>query len=208
LTCYWGGFLAADGCLGNYEGRSKRLQIRLSSVDRIHLQRFCECIEFTGNIIDSVDKYGYESSHIIISGTDNIAMQLGKLFNIIPNKTYVLNPPNIKEDRHIWSYLIGLIDGDGSIKFNKKRPKISNEYLTLEFVGTFSLMSWVKKFIELRFSHLGTRKISQSSSNTVYTYSLSGNPALEVIDYLYGNFSVPKLNRKWSKRYLINKKRL
>ena len=62
-SAYWAGFIAADGSIKE-RGKSKALIIGLSNVDRNHLQKFKEDIEYSGTI----KNYGY--SYLSIHSKD------------------------------------------------------------------------------------------------------------------------------------------
>src|SRR5690606_13503507 len=70
---------------------------------------------------------------------------LYKFWNILPNKTLYLNPPNITDLNLCLSYIIGLIDGDGSIcicNFTQTHNGKKYTYPKIKFMlcGTFSLI--------------------------------------------------------------------
>lgn len=113
-SCYWAGFIAADGCL-----RADRacLTIKLHIKDKEHLQKFIDCINFTGNIIiDSPDAYDPQKQYCRVEICGNWYYEpLLKNFNITPRKTFTLEPPTQMPKELLNHYLRGYFDGDGSI---------------------------------------------------------------------------------------------
>lgn len=69
-------------------------------------------------------------------------------FNIIPAKSLILDPPNINwEDKDlIDAYIIGLIDGDGSIGFSTSVRTQPHFFISL--IGTSQVLSFVKRRFE------------------------------------------------------------
>jgi hypothetical protein len=101
---YWLGFIMADG----HFSLSKQIQINLAKKDLEHLIKFANFVEYKG-------KLNKPSISINYSKINN---WLVETFNVSNNKTY--NPCNIDNlsDDNLFSFIIGFIDGDGSI--NKK----------------------------------------------------------------------------------------
>lgn len=196
LNYYWAGFIAADGCVRGHP--RNQLRIKLQFRDRNHLSQFSHDCLFEGGVKDTPDK---TQSYVEICGVKNWVCTLKENFNIIPNKTHVLEPPNLVVLEHMWSYIIGLIDGDGSIYFEIDRslkPRIR-----LSFNGTESVLVWVRTLFDSYFPQRKKRYnpsqvLKRPGTKTTYNYRLSGERAIESLSFL-SNFDVPKLYRKWSK---------
>ena len=98
---YWLGFIMADG----HFNKNKQININLSEKDISHLLRFAKHINYNKLITEpriSVSYYGIDG-------------WLYNNFNITSRKTY--NPINLKNmsGDNLFSFIIGFIDGDGSI---------------------------------------------------------------------------------------------
>lgn len=105
---YWLGFLAADGGVNH-----KRLMITLKYDDYDHLYKFKKDIQATQHI--TYRKHNKRDSHFVV--LEIVSRPLVKSlaqYNIIPNKTFTVKPPQISDDliRHYWR---GVIDGDGCL---------------------------------------------------------------------------------------------
>lgn len=116
---YWLGFLMADGSISKtsqYQKNSNRLQINLSSVDRVLLERFKTSIETDAEIVDYIPKGTYSTNPMnrLDINSQSICIDLEK-YGMIKNKTGKKNmSPDIHQSltRH---FIRGFFDGDGSI---------------------------------------------------------------------------------------------
>ena len=114
---YWMGFTAADGHIGN----NKRILIGLSSKDEEHLKRFSDYVGIKN--ISRRNNGKFKSSYVSAQDSKYVPM-IALKYGLTHNKTS--NPPDVeilakfKKDE-ILSFIIGFIDGDGSIKHCYKR---------------------------------------------------------------------------------------
>lgn len=194
-NCYWAGFIAADGCIQN-----KCLTIYLSEKDDIILKRFKKDINFTGKINYCQTKDNryipakiYKSSRLIIYNNGKILTDLYKNFNIIPRKSLILEPPNLIDKEQILSYIIGYIDGDGTIYYiNNPKQDIS-----LCILGTKEVLTWINN----QFNNIGLIYQKTKNKNT-YALSFTGQEARNILKKLkkhINKFKIKVLNRKWNK---------
>ena len=201
-NCYWAGFIAADGCIvdNNY---NRSVQMSLQRRDKHILERFVNDSKFSGFVKDTISNNKLQSV-LNICGVQQWHDDLKQNFNIIPRKTLILQPPKLKERDHILSFIIGYLDGDGSIEQYMRRWKHKNgkyyENLRTEisFAGTEDLLNWIKLNIEkyiLKEKILN--KINKcSNTNNCHRLRICGKRARKIIDKLKA-MDVPKLNRKW-----------
>lgn len=184
LTCYYGGFIAADG---NIKKDYDLLTIGLASKDRTWLEAFLNNLKSDYKIHDSENR-GFSTSYIYIYSED-IVSDLYKYFNITPNKSNTLKAPNLIDDNFIDSYIIGLIDGDGSIGETKGRFYIS-------ITGTKEVLQFVKN----RFEQILGKPVSNlycvNELSNNYTMRISDLSARKIYNHLM-NYSLPRLSRKW-----------
>lgn len=203
-SCYWAGFIAADGCLIHYGpncGKGYSLAIDLQQKDYNHLLQFKDFCKYTGELQKTRKKGNSTTQSIRINIGLDWVEDLKNNFNITPKKTQTLQPPSIEDEYLKWCYIIGFIDGDGTIHYNEK----SNSKLQLKVVGaSFEFIEWLQK----EFSKLTENCSLRNKTRTVNKKakypiaSLSGNSACAAVDYL-SSFPVAKLNRKWSNKSVI-----
>lgn len=199
-NCYWAGFIAADGCI-NKRKMSKSLAIGLQKLDREHLEKFKSNISFSGNITEISRKAfseekTYHLSRLEIFDT-KICDDLERNFNIISNKSLILQPPNLTGDLAL-SYICGYSDGDGSIGWGKSATCISGKYFIWQMAGTYQVLDWIKTKITEFCSP--SCDISIIKSNNIFTLRYSGKEANRICS-LFHKFNLPYLERKWRKIY-------
>jgi hypothetical protein len=184
LNCYWAGFLAADGC----KPKKFSVTLALSVKDLTHLERFKFDIGSTYPI-----KF-YSASCFTYVNRRQIYENLETIFNIVPRKSLIYTYPNLTEKHLVDAFIIGYIDGDGSIFFQKGRKKA----IVLSICGTLACLSWVRqRFSEIlnigNWGHLG-------KSKNIYHLCSSGKYAVSLLDFYRETYpDLPFLERKWSR---------
>lgn len=183
---YWAGFIAADGNITDYGS----VRIALDSKDHQALVQFRDALEFSGEIHKykyNREKHGtYERVEIC---DPQIVYDLESVWNITKRKTFTLMPPNITEVHHVVPYIVGYIDGDGSI------GKSGNS-IRFQICGNLLFLSWVRECI----SFLTKIKIENniSSMKSIYSLRFQGEIAERLIDLSYRIYSGFRLERKWA----------
>ncbi len=186
ISCYWAGFIAADGCI-----QRNQLQIKLSVKDKDHLSKFITDICYIGPV------YNYNNSSQISISDTKIIEDLKNNFNITSQKSLTLCPPKIKEKEHVFPFIVGYIDGDGCIRTILHRNKISR-YLSLDILGTEALLTWIKEFFDYEFPNKKPRSVYTYPKWNYYKYSLNGLRCWNILSFLC-SIHLPKLERKWRK---------
>lgn len=191
---YWAGFIASDGCLT----RKGALRIALSSRDREHLEKLKTELGFSGPIQDGLTTTpnGREVTYsCLVVWSRDMLVDLKRNFNLIERKSLTLLPPYGLPESLSEAFIVGLIDGDGSIHtFNySRRPT-----LRLDVAGTLPVVSWARDWFQ-RWCGAERRlpRIQEHHGGTVYSLRLQGRNAERVAGRLLAT-KVPKLDRKWS----------
>lgn len=191
---YWAGFIAADGCLT----RQGALRVALSIKDREHLEQLKSDLGFSGPIRDGLTttSAGREvACSYLVAWSKNMLSDLRRNFNLTERKTLTLLPPSRLPESLAEAFIVGLIDGDGSIHtFDYgRRPT-----LRLDVTGTLPVVSWVgDRFQRWCGAENRLPRIQEHYGGTLYSLRLQGRKAERVADRLL-KVDVPKLNRKWS----------
>ena len=207
-NCYYAGFIAADG---NINKRKSTLTISLSLKDKDFLTKFLENIESNYQVHTGATReiFTYASIGVL---SKKICNDLETKFNITPQKSLTLVPPHIEDKALLDAFITGLLDGDGTISFVKKKLKGGDysERMFVSLIGTKEMVEMVKQ----RFEEILGHKVSnlhhekQYSDNT-YTIRISDSNARKIFLHYYG-IDVPKLERKWGKEkyeYCVNFKK-
>ena len=188
LNCYWAGMLAADGYI--HKNRNE-IKLKLHIKDKSHLHRFVSDVSYGGNVrIDSSCGNPYVSLSSKQWKTD-----LKENFGVIPTKSLILEPPPISNKEMMYSYIVGYIDGDGSIMLDRGLPRLA-------VYGTESVLRWISNLFNEDFPRENRRYNltipRKDSRSEMWYYRTSGERCERIIKYL-SSFNVPHLNRKWSK---------
>ena len=189
-TCYYGGFIAADG---NVDKNMTRLTITLSNKDKKHIETFLKNLDSDARVFVYNTHKNYESAGIVLS-SKKICEDLQHNFNITPQKSLTYQPPSFQKNELKDAFIIGMIDGDGTIGFSKGRNRTR---LYISMVGTYETISFIKKRFEEILGHQTSNPHHKSlyCGNT-YTIRISDKSARTIFEHFY-KIEVPKLERKW-----------
>lgn len=112
---YFAGFCLADGSL-HITNNTSRLTISIHQNDRNILENFCQWMQYPlQGIISGTN------NKISLRISDPILANCLAPYGIVPNKTYYPNLTLNIPDEYIKPFLIGFIDGDGTLKYSMKK---------------------------------------------------------------------------------------
>lgn len=189
-TCYWAGFIASDGCISQ-KGKFIRLSFGQKISDIEILNAFKVYINS-----DFPIKTNTKFAKFEITDISCWIPYLKFYYNLQENnktyiKSYNLNSPNLINIEHKLSYIIGYIDGDGSIS-NKK-------VLRLGFYGTKDILTWISKTLfEIEDQQKYQNPAKVSKGNGGYSISYTYQRARKIIEKLKEIKISYRLNRKWN----------
>jgi hypothetical protein len=188
-SCYWAGFVAADGNVSN-----DRLSIELCILDKNHLGKFVSYLQGNNKICEREKKsFGKKNKSCSVHiNSKNIISDLKNNFNIIENKSLVIEPPENIPEEYIRHFIRGYIDGDGSIgwKKNDKRPRV------MVCSGSFKLIEWISNNIKKYNSGAGNPKIRTKGKLNFVEFS--NKKTYDILDWLYKD-STEHLDRKYAR---------
>jgi hypothetical protein len=186
-SCYWAGFLAADG---NVDSKG-RIRIMLKYDDIRHLEKFKMFLGSTHSIASNTTKYNRCSFEVT---NREMCEVLDLNFNIRPNKTLDITFPAIPK-KYLRHFIRGYFDGDGSVceSFSNQNSVTATLYTTFacgsyDFINT--LYSLLKDTLNINgtLQDFGTGKKWQIKFNT--------NDSKTLLEYMYEDASV-YLDRKF-----------
>lgn len=185
-SCYWAGFLAADGNVDN----KNRIRIMLNYDDTNHLEKFKEYLKSTYTISSNTDKY-YRSSFEFTH--KQMREDLEKNFLIIPNKTDRLELPNSIPNNLLKHYIRGYFDGDGCIceSFSNKASVTASLYATF-CSGSTNFAKDLYNTLEFILGLKGN--LQEYPGKWVLKYNV--NDAKVLLDWMYKD-SIVYLDRKY-----------
>lgn len=191
ISSYYAGFIAADG---NINKDHSNLTITLSSKDEYFLHTFLK------NLKSNYPVRNYKSNDFPVSSliitSEKICSDLNKYYNITPNKSLTYIPPML-EQPYLDCFIMGLIDGDGSIGFSVR--KTCKDSLYISFVGTLNSCNLLKKRFEEILQKTTAKLHQRDVSKNFYQYRISDKNARTIFLYFYENYKyLPFLDRKWA----------
>lgn len=211
-SCYWAGFIAADGAL-IYKGSQKTrtdtvsnitLSIKLSIKDQLHLETIKNAIKYTGPILFEDSKpsllkdgriiKGGKACKLAIALRSSTVQDLQTNFNIFENKTFTLSSPNILDLDLAAAFLKGFIDGDGCISFSKLK---NTNRLTISLAGTYNMMEWSQKIINQIVNETCQNKIYKKGN--IYRYNMCKYSIVVPLIHKLKSLNTDFLGRKWNK---------
>jgi hypothetical protein len=212
-VAYAAGFSAADACV-YYKNKGFYYNLTLSNKDVIILEYFKKIFNSSHPIkIKDSKSYGKYFKHcsLNIYGGKKWEKDLKNYWNIVPNKTSILSPPENLSEYLKYCYLIGYIDGDGCIFYQDKYKRMRFSFTSCSrFV-----LDWIHELTKNQFNYAlrGQCREVKISKRGHYIYDIAGLSAIKLYEYLK-DFPIFKLDRKWKNPdvenfiewYKINKK--
>jgi hypothetical protein len=133
-TYYFWGFMLGDGCLITHKQGHKYITISIKNIDECILLNFCKWLKIdSSHIKHGVNNYKTQYSRLELYG--NFFKQDFSKYGLVSNKTYNPVIPQL-EGELVKPFLLGLIDADGSVFWNKKEHSV-------QLVGHPLVMDWV-----------------------------------------------------------------
>lgn len=204
INCYYAGMVAADGSLNS---EKHTFAWTAATADEEHLIKFAATVKYTGKISHvskkspSSDTICYHSA-LRISAAKRWLEDLKRNFDLFQNKTYRLRPPPLGNDYLMSCYLVGLLDGDGSLSFSRELKTVHIAYGS----ASKDIVQWVREFVDQRFQFAVKKKppaiVKTLLNGRYYHTSIYGLKAVKFIE-LMKTLPVPRYSRKWENPELL-----
>lgn len=191
---YFLGLMLTDGYNSN-----KGIQIGLQEKDGYLLEKFKECLEYTGPLqLRSKVRPTEQPVKVLQLTSKKLSQDLTNL-GCIYKKTHFVYFPDIPE--HLWNHLIrGAIDGDGSIYCGKD----GNYRVTM--TGNILFLQRIKEILESKLNICISLRIpSKHPKNIVTITCYSKHGIMKIRDYIYKDSTIC-LERKKIKFYEVSYK--
>lgn len=205
-VAYWLGFIFADGWVCCNENNSNyELGIELQQSDRYHLENFNNELGGVHIIKDAhYERYILDNKNISITNSSTLRIYSKKIVEdlikhgVVENKTLKTIHPKL--DDYFYDFLRGYIDGDGCI-YPSKNSKSVTVHITCATSEIF-------KYIQAKvYDDYKIKSYINKHNDRKYRLCFHGKEAMKLLDLLYYDNSVEKLDRKYQ-IYLLLKQRL
>lgn len=188
------GFLAADGSINEV---GNRIKIGLSSVDKEILEKIREEIGCESKILDYVSNNGFPVSELVWTSPKH--KQSLATYNIVPNKTFILQPPHKLSSKYHIDYVRGFFDGDGSINLIKNSNGRGQGNIRFQVASASKdILVWILEVL----SHYDIKKPNILTDDTrhtpLYYFQFSSTMSRKIYHILYTENAL-KLQRKYDK---------
>lgn len=187
---YWLGFITADGSVSK---RDNEISIGLSYRDATHLNKFKSAIQSDGKIFMYYANVNGKThlccKHSVYSATMKIDLAN---HNIVPNKSKTLQLSQLVPTELESSYLLGIIDGDGSFYIDK------GGQMHFNLIGSKLEIETIQSILIKNCNLTKTALRQEPRSKEMYYLNYGGNGVLgRIVNYLYSNSPI-YLERKYN----------
>lgn len=201
---YWLGFIYADGWIcKNVLSKNYELGIELCDIDKQQLIDFNNELGGVHNIKHAhYEKYICNHKDISITNTVCIRIYSKQIVedlikhNVLTNKTFKKDYP-IVSDNLFFDFIRGYIDGDGCIYANENKLSDSCVHIT-------SAHCEILNYIKDKLSLYKIKSRVYKEKENKYRIYINYKNAIKLLDLVYYNQDVQKLERKY-KKYLLLK---
>lgn len=184
IALYWIGFFMADGSV-----RKNRLKLVLARKDKDHLLAFKDFCKIP-NYFETRKAFGVQAQ-------DSLAVpKICSKYNIVERKTF--RPTTyIPAKRDLFlSFLIGFIDGDGSIR--KQSKKREDSIIAIKLHNSW--LDYLNKLSERVSSIVGVKPTKAKIDKKGYAIvNLSNSIILKYLKQKEIELNLPVLQRKWER---------
>jgi hypothetical protein len=201
INSMFAGWLAADGCI-LIRGEYRDLVWGMSQKDIEFLNIFKKETLYNG-IIHKFEKINYfaNAKQKILKHCDLRYANIGSMaedlkvnYSVIPQKTLRLGPPNLKSIELKLAYLIGYINGDGSVSIGANQTGFCIKMIS----SSYKIIEWCRDLIEsLSLPSARNYRPSINYAENIFSYALYGVKAIYLLELLK-RVPVPVLDRKWN----------
>lgn len=180
-TCYWIGFLMADGSV-HMSHRSGGVSLTLAIIDIDHVESYKNFVGFDGDVkIGESACLGKKFKKASVRFTSpQIADRLQK-FGVVPRKSLIAEAKGGMEN-NIWFWR-GVVDGDGALFMDKPRGTCRLPSPIFYLVGSEMIVSQFCRFIESEIE--GMQMKPRKCGKNLWCAEKSQRKALQIVHLLY-----------------------
>lgn len=209
---YFLGFIVTNGCVHN-----NRFSLQLKEEDYYILEKFSYWL-FNENIVFIKRRLNNRKTGTVYYNMAHLEFNNKEVIDSLKNlgvherKTFTVKPPENIPEYCLPYFVMGLIDGDGSIFELNRKAKNGVIYKTLitKYTGNVYMTTFVRDYIKNLFDIDAKLEISNnytSENKIIYDIRYSGKKNVKILNYLYSFNTEHRLDRKYLayKNYLKSK---
>lgn len=185
-SCYWAGFILADGYIRNNKRFS--LEIKLQKQDVGHLNKFSNSIGFSGLIKERSNYFS------ITISSSQLIFDLADKFEIYNKKSLTCHISSKIPNGYLKDYIRGYFDGDGCITHTSIEA--------INFTGTDATLNFIRDYFyntcNIKLRTKDKPDIVRTHTKKVGTIHYSGMSAFRCLHHMY-NGTTAFLERKYRK---------
>lgn len=172
------GFILADGNItkGTYKGYSSALKFGVNSKD-------VDILKKAKQELSSEHKISFSQKAAYLTITSQRIVDDLKTLRISYRKSLREKVPSVPQ-RYAHHFIRGIVDGDGSISFDKRG------YPKLSICGGKKIVTFIRDYFFFKFniySKIGQRTKQKNGNYYLFDISYKTNPAKTLIKHLYAN---------------------
>ena len=185
ITAYWAGIISADGSIKSHLKYDYLLE--LTNTDKSLVDGFKAFLKTNKNIYSIIPKNRNKRKYYLTVSSPYLIEDL-KLWNIEPLKSKFNKIPDVakNDDELLSSWLVGLIDGDGSIHYTN-----DGENVVITILASEQIIDYIQKW-----SGIPASKSQEKEIENLYNLKFSGKNSVALYKKIYRGIG---LERKWSK---------
>jgi predicted transcriptional regulator len=191
VSAYWAGFIAADGCVHR---ENNTISFGLHPDDRVLLERLKIAAKLEQPVTERLNNKGKLYVWMDVTCPQWVEA-LEKNYLITPRKSLTLQPPIHLGWEFVWSFVRGVLDGDGHASVNGRKLQLTS--------GSKPFLEWVVLDVfrahHKIYEHPQYERVD-GSIGIAYGCYVSGSVLREILPRLYAN-STPetRLDRKYDR---------
>lgn len=199
---YWAGYSSADSQIT----KKPSYRLLLSAKDTKQLERLKQDCRYTGKLHPYFNGVS-DCCLFVVHACKQWIIDLDKNFGVVLGKSRRVEP-KLNSHQLKYAFLIGFIDGDGSLSLAEKQTEASSDCLTISISSCSKpVIEWANNLIQETVPVIFNQKskIGNSVGRVgvgTYTCQVGGIRALLLYSFLK-DFDVPKLARKWQQAPIL-----
>lgn len=179
-TCYWVGFMFADGCVSYRPGHLPQISVGLAERDRQHLVALRDYLGSDNSISRPSPTHGSCQFSVRSQQLADRLVELGRYREVIDE--------SLVRSRDFWR---GIVDGDGSLGIYRRPAPSTRSFAQFRVVGRQHVLNEFVAFLE----RAGIVGLSVRPHKSIFTLGTTCGPAERIAELLYSN-AVTALPRK------------